>query len=407
MKRLCSSLVLCFGLAGCASVSLEPEWLTQARGREVEPLPEQQIRSEDQFFRADVPARLTAPIDRQEDAYHARLDFGTEAAADCWVYREGLDTATALAAFSDATFEAISQTLGEVDYKRIEGVDAGAIGGSPFLSVDWLYRIGDGDSVQVGAVKHIAAQKGGQTVYCQHNELGYAETFRRLVRALVESLETAGSAAPEPYFTQISTLTIRDMRIGVEHASLTRDGAGDTRVDVRTSLLIPVNGDTLRTTDTFALEFAEPNGDLINQVHVETSDGELVSHLKLDPGIEGLWHVQGTFQTKPISAEIRPGDAPSSWLGEALTLRRTLAQHGVGSEVTLLRWVPQADPIRLLDEKLSIERSLRKNRYGAKLELAGLEAELVVDEKGSVAEGSMDMGFGSLDIERIYQSGAF
>ena len=164
MKQLCSILVLCIGLAGCASTAFEPQWLSEARGRELELLPQQQIRSQDRFFRAMVPANLTAPIDRQEDAYHVRLDIGSEAAIDCWVYREGLDTASALAAFSDTTFEAISQTLGEVDYKRIQGVDAGAIGGSPFLSVDWLYRIGDGDSVQVGAVTHIAAQKGDQTV---------------------------------------------------------------------------------------------------------------------------------------------------------------------------------------------------------------------------------------------------
>ena len=80
MKQLCSILVLCIGLAGCASTAFEPQWLSEARGRELEPLPQQQIRSQDRFFRAVVPANLTAPSDRQEDAYHARLDIGTEAA---------------------------------------------------------------------------------------------------------------------------------------------------------------------------------------------------------------------------------------------------------------------------------------------------------------------------------------
>ena len=219
----------------------------------------------------------------------------------------------------------------------------------------------------------------------------------------IRMLRYAKPRGARPYFSQVSTLTIKGMRVGVEHTTLTRDQDGDTR----TALLIPVSSDTLQSSDTYAVEFAEPDGDLLNQVHVESANGELVTHLKLDPSSGGNWRVGGTLQTKPISGEIQTSGRPTSWLGEALALRRALADGGIGGEVTLMRWVPQADPLRLVAETLAIERQVDPERFGAKLTMAGIEADLVVDRKGSVASGSLDMGFGSMAIERVYMGGTF
>lgn len=398
---------LCASLAGCASTPAEPQWLIEARGREAEPLASQTIGSQDRFFRASVPARLMAPVQVQDGVYHARLDVGADAPVDCWVYRESLDPASSLALLSDRTFEAIGENMGEVDYKQIDGMDAGALGSRPFLALDWMYRLRSGTSSQVGQVKHLVADAGVGSLYCQHNEVGYEETFRRVVGAFVEGIRYGGKSASQPYFSQISTMSIKGMRVGVEHTTLTRDRDGDTRVDVRTSLLLPVNRDTLQASDSFGVEFVEPDGDLINQVHVESTNGEVVTHLRLENQSDGNWQVEGTFQTKPLSAPIEAGAQPTSWLGEALALRRSLADEGIGSRISLRRWVPGADPSRLLDETLTIERQLNRERFGAKLVMAGLEADLVVDRRGSVASASIDMGAGSVDVERVYMGGQF
>lgn len=392
-------------LLGCASTP-EPDWLQALRAREADPLPQQRIQSPDGFFRARVPAKLAMPIQPGEGTYGVSLDIGTTAPVDCFVYREGIDFAGSLSGLSEETFAAISQQLGEVELRKVDRVDAGVLGKSPFLALDWLYRIQTQEGPRVGEVKHLVASKGGRGLYCQHNEVGYAGSFRRIVAELLGSLEYREPNGPEPHFSAVSTLSVRGMRVGIEHTLLTRDGK-DTRIDRRTSLLLPVTADALQVSDTFAVEFARPDGTLINQMHVESTNGELVSHLNLAPQPDGIWAVEGTFQGKPLSARIDAASRPSSWLGEALALRETLARSGAGAEITLARWMPEADPTRLIDETLSIGSPVDAERFAAKLAAADLEAELVVDRTGTVTAGSIDLGAASMSFERVYQGGAF
>jgi hypothetical protein len=333
-----------------------------------------------------------------------RLDVGAGMPVECFVYRDRLDPAASLASFSEATFASIAQHM-EVKARRVDRVDAGSFGASPYLAIDWLYRIEVDGNGRVGEVKHLVATRAARSVYCQHHEVGYAGTFQRVARALVESLEYQEPASPEPYFSEVLTLAIGGMRVGIEHTTLTRDSDGDTRVDTFSSLVVPVDGETLQVSDTFGVEFARPDGSLINQVHVEAANGELVTQLHLDPKEGGLWAVSGTFQTKPLSAEIRAKTAPVSWLGEAMSLREALAVTGVGATLTLERWVPDADPTRLIEETLSIQRQVDRDRFGAKLVMAAIEADLVVDRAGLVTSGSMELGRADVRVERVYVGG--
>ena len=93
--------------------------------------------------------------------------------------------------------------------------------------------------------------------------------------------------------------------------------------------------------------------------------------------------------------------------GEALVLREELARSPSGATITTTRWVPAADPTLLLDATLKIGRQVGPERFAAKLDAAGLEADLVVNRQGTVATGSVDMGVASLDFEQVYTRGTF
>jgi len=386
----------------CSSLP-EPSWLQEARAREAAAAPAQWVKAPDGFFRARVPAKLSGPIESDEEGYSLRFEVAGGGPIECSVQRDELDLAGSLAGISDATFELLSQTLGPIEAKRIERVDAGSFAESPFLALDWMYRVNTDGSPRVGQVKHLLASKAGRSIYCQHNEVGYADTFRRVASALVQSIEYRKPTEPRSAYTQISTLTIRGMRVGVEHTTVVPDGKKDKRVDVRSALLVPVNGDTLQANDSFNVEFVRPDGSLINQALIESQNGELVTQLKLDPVRGGSWSVSGTFQTKPISSALR--GTPASWISETLALRRTLAHSDGSGELTLQRWLPQADPTQLFDETLSIRGQLDADRFEARYEAAGLEGTLIVDRTGSVASGLIELGFSIIEIERVYMSG--
>lgn len=399
--------LLCAAALGCAATppeQAEPPWLAEARARESAPLPQSPLAAKG-AFRAKVPAKIVAAPRRDGETYLFALGIGSEAPIECWVHDQDLDLASSLVAFSDATFTSISEQFGEVELRRIEGVDAGALAGGAFLSVDWLYRIEKDGEGLIGQVKHLAVSKHGRTVYCQHNELGYEKTFRRVVEGLVRDLVFTGAPAGKPYYEEISVFSVRDMRVGVQHVALARDAEGDTRIDLRSFTLVPVDAETFQASDTYGVEFVRPDGTLINQTHVESVNGEIATHLDLVPDPEGGWTVSGTFQTKPIEAHIDAAKPLGSWLGEVLSVRREIKAKGVGGEVVLTRWMPEADPTRFLEERIAIRERVEGDRFRAELQLAGIEAEVLADRSGSAASGSVDLGHVEMRFERILAKG--
>jgi hypothetical protein len=416
MHRSIAVVCALIGLVACASTpeaepnpEAPPDWLAELRAREAELPAAQTLLPADLSFRVAVPAKPVGSIETQAEAeaYRLSLDIGTTAPIDCWIYPDSVDLATSLAALSESTFGAIGEIFGEVEARHIDRVDAGAIGGHPFLALDWMYRVRTEQGAQVGQVKHLVARKGVHGLYCQQNEVGYAKSFRRVVGAMLASLEFRDGSTPPPRFSEVSTMSIRGMQVGVVHTTLSLDAEGDARVDSLTSVLVPVTADALQSSDTYEVEFARPDGRLINHVHVETQNGELTTHLELNPDANGAWSVEGTFQGKPLSARIESPRRVSSWLGDALALRHTLATGGSGAEVTMTRWIPEADPTRLVDGTISIGKQIAPERYAAKLDAAGIEADLVVDRAGTIASASMDMGVADVDVERVYVRGAF
>ena len=398
---------LALALAACAAPATPqepplPGWFEAARAREAEPPTSQALASEDGAFRAVVPARLAAPIAADEQGFRFALDAGAGSPIECLVTRaDELDPAGSLVSFSRESFEALAAQAGKISIHRIDAVDAGAFGASPYLGVTWLYRAKSEDGARVGEVKHLIATRSGRSVYCRHHELGYEATFRRVVAALVESLEPRDRPAA-PSFSQISTRQVRGMRVGFEHTALVREPGGELRVETHASTLLPV-GRTLEANDSLGIERARPDGSLIQQLYVESNDGALVTNLKLDPAGGGAWRVSGTFQGRPLEQGIARAH-PTSFVGETLAARM-VASSPVGAAVKLQRWVPAADPTQILEQTLTLDRRVDGEGFAARLEVAGTLADLVFDPSGLVTSGAVDAGPERVRVERVFSRG--
>jgi hypothetical protein len=403
MRRFSVWGPVCALALGCASAPAEPPWLADARAREAAPQKERPIEAKGAFH-GQVAAEVLQAPKRDGETWYVSLGIGGEAPIDCFVHDTDLDLASSLVGFSRASFDAIAEHFGEVGLRRVESVDAGAMAGGPFLSVEWLYRVGDGNQARLGEIKHLAVSKAGHTVYCQHNEIGYEKTFRRVVEGLVRGLVFAKSATLKPYYEEVSVMTLHDMRVGVEHVALVLDEDGDTRVDLRSFNLIPVDAETFQASDSYGVEFVRRDGTLINQKYVESANGKLATELDLTPE-SGGWRVHGTYQEKPLEARIDGAQRLGSWLGEVLSVRREIAKKGVGGEVVMAVWVPDADPTRLLEERISILEHVDGDRFRTALDLSGIEAEILADRSGSAASGSVEMGHIQMRFERVFALG--
>jgi len=397
-------MTVCLGTAATAQ---EPEWLAAARAREGQLRPPKKVRSSDGFFQARVPAKIVGKIVPDQGTYLVRMDAKTGAPVECVVLRQGQELASFLVATSKNVYEAVEASHGKVAAKAIARVDAGAIGASPFLVVDWTHRIEpQGQPAAVGALKQLAASKDGHTIYCVHDEVGYEQTFRSLAEALIGSMVFEDTPATRPYRSEISTLTLQGMRVAVDEVTYTRDADGDTRIQHTSAMLVPVDAQTLMASNEVMIQWARPDGALINAFQTGTDNGELGAELKLEPHEDGSWAVSGMFKAKPLTAKL-PVAKPSTMLGDVMLLRETLAQpNPVGRVMKVRSWLPSVDPSQLLEQQLAILRQIDNDKFVAKLEMSGIVADLVVDRDGSTIAGTLTMGPMKLAIERVFADGA-
>ena len=405
--RTALSFLLIVSFCAAALAAEEPDWLQKARAREGELGALKKVKSTDGFFRAQVPAKIVGKVTPDEGTYVVRMDAKTGAPIECVILQQEQDLARFLVATSEAGYDAIEGSSGKIAAKSIDRVDAGAIDGSPFLAVDWTHRIEpEGKPALVGVLKQLVASKDGHTVYCAHDEVGYARTFRKLAEALIGSLEFADAPEVRPYRAEIATMSLQGMRVGVDQVTYTRDPDGDTKVLHTSAMLVPVDAETLVPADEVMVQWVRPDGTLINAFQIESANGEVSSELKLEPHEDGTWAVAGTYKSKPIEAQL-PTGKPSTMLSDVLLLRAKLAAPDpVGSVMKVQTWLPGVDPSRLLESQLEILRAIDDDRFAAKLQMSGIVADLVVDRDGSTVSGTLTMGPMKLAIERVFADGA-
>jgi hypothetical protein len=171
-------------------------------------------------------------------------------------------------------------------------------------------------------------------------------------------------------------------------------------------MLLPVDSETLMASDEVMIEWARPDGSLINAFQMESVNGEVESQLNLDPREDGSWAVHGTFQSEPLDVTL-PASVLSTMLGDTILLRAKLAApKPTGGELRIQSWLPTMDPTRFLEQRLAILDPLGGDRFTARLEMVGTVTHLVVERDGSTVSGTLNMGPMKLEIERIFASGS-
>lgn len=382
----------------------DPDWFEKLLAREAEPLEERWLASSDGKFRTRVAAEvLQKPVLTDGGDYYLHLGLGTDSPAECWIYPTGHDLAAAHQAISARTFEAVAKAYGEIEATAIQRLDAGVFGSHSYLALDWIYRVKSPQGALAGQIKQLSAVAGGgASVFCQQDETGYGKTFERVFRGLVDHLEL-GEAAAQPYYQEVTAVKIGGRPTGVVRMTLTLDDDGDTKVQETLSLLVPVDQQTLMASDTYTVQYSSPDGRLINEIEIAVENGELTTHLKLDPGEDEGWQVSGTLQSKAFETTLEPREATST-LGQMLALRDFLAAPEAGAEMTLVDWIAD-NPTAFTEVRVKIEGT-GPDGVAARLDLGPIRIAGVLDANGSLKSGKMNMGPIVMEMERIYVAGA-
>jgi hypothetical protein len=388
----------------------EPQWLTDARAREGKLEEVRQIHSSDGWFSAQLPVAVIGRIDKVQGSYTVEFSVGSETTASCEIYPETKDPAALIRAVAQQVFPGvIEKAQGKVERRAIEVVNAGQFGTTPYLALNWLYRVNDGKEARVGAFKQYAAAKEKHGIYCQHIDIGYVHTFESVVRALVESVEFHDrTPVQKPFYSELSVASLKGLRVGYSMLTLVRDADGDVKAENRSAMLLPVTQDTVQSFDSSHVEWTHPDGSMINAAHASSVNDVLDMDLGLKPK-KGVWHVEGEFKSKKIDQNIESQTSPSTWLSESLQRRAWLGgDSAAAADNVSLEWV-SLDPIHFTESRdVLLEHPSQTGEAHLRNTTAGIVSDITADATtGQLLKAVIPIANQTITLERIDTQGSF
>jgi hypothetical protein len=384
----------------------EPKWLQEARAREGVLGEVTAIVSEDKWFRAKIPGKVTDKIEFTEGSYTVNVSVGSATIA-CEVLREDADAALLIRNAAEISFEQLGKANGKIEAREVEKAFVGAAGSNAYLATQWVYRVENKGEKLLGGLKQFVSVTDAGVVYCAHDELGYTQSFLAVARALAESIENEQSKAKTPYYREISTVHFDGVPAGVTKFSLTRDADGDTQAMVIGSMLLQVSPGKLTTQDSAEVQWIRPDGTLINASQSKVEDGTLTENATLKLDATNKWRAEGDLRGKKFSATI-DGSAPNTILQQAYARRELLGQEkAVGAEVAGSIWT-SGDLTRFVPIKATVLKALDAERFSVREEMGPVAIDAVIEKSsGMMTNGSIAMGPRTMTIERVYKQGSF
>ncbi len=378
-----------------------PQWLDDAMVREDLDMRIRKVELDDGSLRTRLAGKPSAEPQAIDGGWYLPRDIDTDTPLECWAFTSTVDPATLANRIAEQSMAASATLGGRLGEKHLYFLDAGAIDGAPYVAVEWFYSVGDGSDKAIGLSKVRVAVKDNYSFACAHNLLGYRQSFALAFEHFVREAEIE-NRAPNPYYEEIIVQRVGDQPVGVSHSTFTLDADGDTRISSMETMVMPIDGATLRTSDTWLFAWSRPDGTLINQRAAKSVNGELAMSLALDPLEDGGWSVSGNYRGKNIEYELDAA-APMSALGQLLAVRDLLGDTE-RQTASLPMWIPSADPSQFMEAEVTIDAGGREQGFG-QFTVGPIAILAQFETNGSLRYGTMTAGAAKITHERVWARG--
>jgi hypothetical protein len=363
--------------------------LAQAFHREVPPLPKQRVATDDGLFHAEVEAHGEPQIALEDDVPVLTIPIGTDAPIVCMLHAAREQAAHVVA-------NALAQVPETVQLASARAVDVSLAGEELvlFVEADYLART---DQRAFAGLFKIAVQSGPSgSIVCSHDEAGYKETFRRVVRGLVATSARDPLESP-PQRRELAVLKIGDQPVGLSERQIRAKG---TTYEVTTHVAVVFPKENRLTPyDLTMAETFDESGALASGRYVELAGDREPQRLEVTRTAPKRYSATGTFGGKPVNTEFKTKAELTDAFGQRKRIA-ALARKGSGE----LRIPVYSPPI---DVAGSTERVYRAAGNGSLLveSASGARAKAHVDEDGTF-DRYEDLSDAPLVEERVLVRGS-
>lgn len=375
-----------------------PDWFKTSMARETKVTTSSNLTLAPFNVNTDVAGELQL-VDTADGTWYYNIDIGTNAPVECYVFNEYDGPANSLYAVVNLSLDGAAELNGgPLTGQYNFAIDTGVIESTPYLLLDTLYHVGEGENKASGVIKALAAETANSLQVCIHSDIGYRDaffdTFASFVNAFAEVSEN------QAFFSSIYEMRINDIPMGYASERYTKDADGDVMIESDTAFLVPVDASNVSRTDSVDISWSHPDGALINGSTYTIENGVMTSEFAIKV-VDDKWHVEGAIQGKPVVADL----AYDGWLQSDFGsyLETANLQQSEAQSAQFYMWSPDVDPVSAVNITLS-EVSGKEDTNMA-LDMGPVKLDFYAEKNGIFKHGVMAQGPVNIHMQSIYRQG--
>lgn len=351
------------------------------------------ISTADGKLRAQIEAATTPSIE-PADGFVVITAPNGPTAIQCFAYPERKDTAEVLRVLAATT---LGKVAPEHQWVDVHGDQAG---GWPYVVARAHYLVSTPQGKMAGDFKIASSSRGATTVACLYDAPGHYATFERVVRGLLETLDTAENRGlKKPLQADIMRTRLPGRMVSLAFHEKHKEGNAEVVEGYDATLTIGPEGG-LETSDDASNETYR-KGRLESGTYAATKEGAIDHMLKI-ASKKDLYTVEGTVQEKEFKAEFTvAGGLPDPKRSDAVVCE---VHKGKRPKGELLSYMPEADPSaptpmtfeKSADPASDLRMSLGKT--------GAMVVDVTVDDECELIKGTMNAGGVAIEIEQIWSS---
>ena len=376
-----------------------PDWFSKSLVKEAKDLPRTRLSLP--AFPINATGLGTWSEAQSDDNYwYFTVDIGSESPVECWAFQEYDGLANSLVNMMKYAVNNVSANLNKTLESQYNfSLDVSNLGNVPVFSYDILYNLGETDERVSGLMKGMSAESANGLQVCLHNEIGYRETFKDVFTSFVNAVDR--SANVKPFFFAINGMKMQGERVGIVSEKFSIDADGDVEIVEATSLILPVDANTVSSTDSLARSWSRIDGTLINTYEYTVENGEVLSSMGLSR-TEGTWVIEGEIQGKKVNSELSYDDVFTSNFGAYLETQK-LANSDQDS-LSYNTWSLEGDPTQPTPTVM-YKKSQKNGLLELVAEIESFKIEYTVDEDFIMQRAKVEMGPIDYSVMPMYVSG--
>ncbi|MFO0602729.1 MAG: hypothetical protein U0324_06115 [Polyangiales bacterium] len=344
----------------------------------------QPVATPDGSFRGAAQASGAVTVRADETRFVASIPVGGRQNVECIVFPETIDLASALRITAEAVREHTARF-------ELHAIDAGFVGDSPYIDLQFLYLVSSPQGNLLGHVKLRGANVGGRGLMCTHDEPGFVRTFDRATRPLLEA------PAASPPITRY-VLLVDDRPSGVA-TNRRVEGATTEEVDV-SALLLPRSATDLVALDSVGVEHYNRAGELVDKLDVVNENGEVSRYQLRRQGTARRYRVEGRHLGRDIAGDLTPA---SPLLAGGFGTQRawqTFRRANAPAQVEFVTW-SHTDPLAATTHTLRLDRRVDDDHLWLTMRTGQSEGRLLQGPAFAPDEYVMDAGGHTIAQRRV------